>query len=795
MNTQIKKVAVLGSGVMGSRLACHFAGIGIPVLLLDIVSPDAKEGATKTERNKLVNTALQTAIKSNPSPVYTSEAIKKISTGNFEDDLPKIKDCDWIIEAVVEKLHIKQQLFEKVEQFRKPGTLISSNTSGIPIHMMVEGRSEDFQQHFCGTHFFNPPRYLRLLEIIPTVHTAPWVIDFFMQYGDLFLGKTTVLCKDKPGFIANRIGTYSIMSMFAAMEKMELSIDEVDALTGPVLGRPKSATFRTADVVGIDTLVHVAKGLFEHCRNDESREQFRIPSWLQTMMDNQWLGDKTRQGFFKKTKTASGEKEILTLDLKTMEYGPRKKTKFAALDAAKPIEDLGTRIKTLCSFPDRAGDFYRSFHYDLFAYVSNRVPEISSSLHSIDDALKAGFGWEIGAFETWDLLGVEHTINEMKKAGHAVAPWVDEMLEAGHTSFFTITDGKRYVYSPLTKSVHPVYPPDRENAFIVMKNFSGQTIWKNDACRAYHLGDDVLGLEWYTKMGSIGGEVLEGIQTSIDIAEEKYKGLVIANEGINFSAGANVGMIFMFAMEQKFHELDSAIGMFQQTLMRARYSSIPVVVAPHALSLGGACELSLHADKICAAAETYIGLVELGIGLIPGGGGTKEFVLRAADEMHADEPETITLKNRFTTIATAKVSTSAAEAYSLGILRRGLDEVVMNQGRRISKAKNSVIELYEAGYVMPLQRNDIKVLGRSGLGALLAGVHGMEQAGYATAHDALVARKLAYVMCGGDLSAPALVTEQYLLDLEREAFLSLCGERKTLERIQSVLTAGRPIRN
>ena len=427
--------------------------------------------------------------------------------------------------------------------------------------------------------------------------------------------------------------------------------------------------------------------------------------------------------------------------------------------------------------------------------MSNRVPEISSSLHSIDDALKAGFGWEIGAFETWDLLGVEHTLNEMKKAGHAVASWVDEMLEAGHTSFFTITDGKRSVYSPLTKSVHPVYPPDRENAFIVMKNFSGQTIWKNDACRAYHLGDDVLGLEWYTKMGSIGGEVLEGIQTSIGIAEEKYKGLVIANEGINFSAGANVGMIFMFAMEQKFHELDSAIGMFQQTLMRARYSSIPVVVAPHALSLGGACELSLHADKICAAAETYIGLVELGIGLIPGGGGTKEFVLRAADEMHADEPETITLKNRFTTIATAKVSTSAAEAYSLGILRRGLDEVVMNQGRRISKAKNSVIELYEAGYVMPLQRNDIKVLGRSGLGALLAGVHGMEQAGYATAHDALVARKLAYVMCGGDLSAPALVTEQYLLDLEREAFLSLCGERKTLERIQSVLTAGRPIRN
>ena len=409
--------------------------------------------------------------------------------------------------------------------------------------------------------------------------------------------------------------------------------------------------------------------------------------------------------------------------------------------------------------------------------------------------MKAGFGWEIGVFETWDLLGVEKTLAEMKKAGYSVAPWVSAMLEAGHSSFFTVTDGKRFVYSPLTKSVDPVYAAGRESAFIVMRNFEGKSIWKNSACRTYHLGDDVVGLEWYTKMGSIGGEVLEGIQKSVGIAEEKYKGLVIANEGNNFSAGANVGMIFMFAVEQQFEELDMAIRTFQQTMMRARYSSVPVVVAPHGLSLGGACELSLHADKICAAAETYVGLVELGVGLIPGGGGTKEFVLRAADEMHADEPETITLKNRFITIATAKVSTSAAEAYPLGILRKGRDEVIMNQDRRISAAKHSVIELYNNGYVMPLQRNDIKVLGRSGLGALLAGVYGMEQGGYATAHDALVARKLAYVMCGGDLSAPTLVTEQYLLDLEREAFLSLCGEKKTLERIQSVLTAGRPVRN
>ena len=795
MNPTIKKVAILGSGVMGSRIACHFAGIGVPVLLLDIVSPDTKPGAAKAERNKLVNSALQTAIKSSPSPVYTKDVPQKITTGNFEDDLSAISTCDWIIEAIVEKLPIKQQLFARVEQFRKPGTLVSSNTSGIPIHLMAEGRSVDFQQHFCGTHFFNPPRYLRLLEIIPTAKTEKWVVDFLIQYGDLFLGKTTVLCKDTPGFIANRIGLYSIMALLGTMEKMGLTVDEVEALTGPIIGRPKSATFRTADVVGIDTLVHVARGLFENCPHDEAREQFRIPGWLQQMVDNNWLGDKSGQGFFKKTKTASGEKEILTLDLKTMEYGPRKKAKFAAIDAAKPIEALATRIKTVCAFPDRAGDFYRSFHCNLFAYISNRVPEISGSLQSIDDAMKAGFGWEIGAFETWDLLGVEETVNEMKKAGYAVAPWVEEMIAAGFKTFFTIKEGKRFVYSPLTGGLQAVYNAAQEKAFIVMKNFSGQTIWKNNVCRTYHLGDDVLGLEWYTKMGSIGGEVLEGIQKSIAVAEEKYKGLVIANEGNHFSAGANVGMIFMFAVEQEFDELDMAIRMFQQTMMRARYSSVPVVVAPHGLSLGGACELSLHADKICAAAETYLGLVELGVGLIPGGGGTKEFVLRAADEMHEDEPETITLKNRFITIATAKVATAAAEAYPMGILRKGRDEVLMNQDRRISAAKRSVIDLYDNGYVIPQQRSDIKVLGRTGLGALLAGVHGMEQGGYATAHDALVARKLAYVMCGGDLSEPALVSEQYLLDLEREAFLSLCGERKTLERIQSVLTAGRPIRN
>lgn len=797
----IKKVAVLGSGVMGSRIACHFAGIGVQVLLLDMVPKDAAESNNKAARNKLVNDALQAAIKSNPSPVYTKDVVKKITTGNFTDNMKDIAGYDWIIEVVVERLDIKQQIFTEVEKYRTPGTLITSNTSGIPIHLMAEGRSDDFKKHFCGTHFFNPPRYLRLLEIIPTPYTDAAVIDFLMQYGDLYLGKTTVLCKDTPAFIANRIGVYGIMAIFGLVDKLGLTIDEVDALTGPIIGRPKSATFRTADVVGIDTLVKVAKGVYENCPNDEHRDTFIIPAWLDKMVANNWLGDKTKQGFFRKGIKASptggglegaGEKEIYTLDLKTFEYKPRSKPKFATVETAKPIDDLKTRLKALCAGTDKAGEFYRHFHYGLFSYISHRIPEISNEIYRVDDAMMAGFGWEIGAFESWDVLGAEGTVKKMKEAGYTVAPWVNEMLEAGIKTFYKVENGKRLYYDVTSKSYKPLPGGD---AFIVMKNFENQTVWKNSACRLYHLGDDVLGLEWYTKMGSIGGEVLEGIQKSIAKAEEKYKGLVIANEGANFSAGANVGMIFMLAVEQEYDELDMAVRLFQNTMMRARYSAVPVVVAPHALTLGGACELSLHSDKVCAAAETYIGLVELGVGLIPGGGGTKEFVVRAADEMHEDEPETITLKNRFLTIATAKVATSAPEAFELGILRKGRDEVVLNQSRRIAEAKKSVIELFDSGYVTPVQRKDVKVLGRSALGALYAGINGMWRAGYATDHDVVVAKKLGYVMCGGDLSEPTLVSEQYLLDLEREAFLSLCGEKKTLERIQSVLKVGKPVRN
>jgi 3-hydroxyacyl-CoA dehydrogenase len=788
----IKKVAVLGSGVMGSRIACHFAGIGLEVLLLDIVPKEAVESKKPAERNKLVNDALATAIKSNPSPVYHKSVYKSIVTGNFDDDMKKIADYDWVIEVVVERLDIKQKTFEQVEKYRKPGTLITSNTSGIPIHMMTDGRSDDFKKHFCGTHFFNPPRYLRLLEIIPTPFTDPEIVDFLMKYGDLYLGKTTVLCKDTPAFIANRIGVYGIMALFGLVDKMGLSIDEVDALTGPVIGRPKSATFRTADVVGIDTLIKVAKGVADNCPGDEARAAFAIPAWLDKMAGNNWLGDKTGQGFFKKTKGSGGEKEILTLNLQTMEYGPRIKPKFATLETAKPIDDLPARLKMLCAGTDKASEFYRHFHYGLFSYISHRIPEISDELYRVDDAMMAGFGWEIGAFESWDVLGVEKIVIAMKAAGYKVAAWVDEMITAGNKSFYKIEAGKRFCYDPATKSYKALPGAD---AFVVMSNYTDKLVWKNTSCRLYNLGDDVLGLQWFTKMGSIGGDVLAGIQTAIEKAEKGYKGLVIANEGANFSAGANVGMIFMLAIEQDYDEIDMAIRMFQNTIMRVRYSSIPVVVAPHGLALGGACEMSLHADKVVPAAETYTGLVEVGIGVIPGGAGTKEFVLRACDEMHEDEPETITLKNRFLSIATAKVATSAHEAFDMGIYRKGLDEVSMNLGRRIAEAKKSVLEIYDAGYTMPVQRKDIKVLGRSALGALYAGINGMWRAKYATDHDVTVAKKLAYVMCGGDLSEPQLVSEQYLLDLEREAFLSLCGEKKTLERIQSVLKSGKPVRN
>lgn len=790
MNRSIKKVAVLGSGVMGSRIACHYANIGVQVLLLDIVPKDA--AADKKSRNKIVNDALDFALKSNPSPIYRKAFAKRITTGNFDDDMKDIASCDWIIEVVIERLDIKKQVFEQVEKYRKPGTLITSNTSGIPIHLMNEGRSEDFQKHFCGTHFFNPPRYLKLLEIIPTPKTSPEVVSFLMNYGELYLGKTTVLCKDTPAFIANRIGVFGIMSLFHLVEKMNLTVEEVDKLTGPVLGRPKSATFRTCDVVGLDTLVHVANGVAQSCPKDEAIEYFKIPGFISKMVENKWLGSKTEQGFFKKVKTG-GKSEIHALDLKTLEYKPSQKAKFATLETTKSIDNLKDRVKVLAAGKDKAGEFYRTTFYALFQYVSNRIPEITDELYKIDDAMKAGFAWELGPFEYWDALGFAETVKAMEAAGVKPAAWVNEMLAAGNTSFYKVENGSRKYYDIPSKSYKVI--PGTES-FILLDNIRGnKTVWKNSGATVTDIGDGIINLEWNTKMNSIGAEVIEGITKAIEIGEKDFRGLVISNEGANFSAGANVGMIFMMAVEQEYDELNFAIKTFQNTMMRVRYSSIPVVVAPHNLALGGACEMSLHSDKVVAHAETYMGLVEFGVGLIPGGGGTKEFAVRLSDELQEGDIELNNFRDRFLTIGQAKVATSAHEAFDLGYLRKGKDVVVVSRNRLLTEAKANCLELANEGYTRPAERKDIRVLGKQALGLAYLGANSMLVGNYISEHDVKISQKLAWVLCGGDLSQPTLVSEQYLLDLEREAFLSLCGERKTLERLQSIITGGKILRN
>lgn len=801
MKRSINKVAVLGSGIMGSRIACHFANIGVEVLLLDIapkdLSPEEQAKGLALDnpavKNRIVNTALQTAVKTNPSPVYTKKALNKIKTGNFDDDMPKIAGYDWVIEVVVENLDIKKKVFEQVEQFRKPGTLITSNTSGIPIHLMAEGRSEDFKSHFCGTHFFNPPRYLKLLEIIPTPYTQSEIVDFLMHYGDKFLGKTTVLCKDTPAFIANRVGVYSIMALLHLVEKLDLTVEEVDKFTGPALGRPKSATFRTSDVVGLDTMIKVAKGLYDNCPDDKAHDLFKLPAYVQKMEENKWLGDKTKQGFYKKTKTADGKTEILALDLKTLEYKPQQKVKSATLEMTKPVENLRERMKIFAKGKDKAGELFRHSSFGLFEYVSDRIPEISDELYRIDDAMRAGFGWELGPFELWDAVGVKEGLEGMEQYGNKAAAWVQEMLDAGNTSFYKVENGVKKYYDIPSKSYKALPGTDE---FIILDNLrENKTLWKNSGVSIIDLGDGILNVEFHTKMNTIGGDVISGINKAIDMAEKDYRGLVIGNDGANFSAGANVGMIFMMAVEQEWDELNMAIRMFQNTSMRIRYSSIPVVVAPHNLTLGGGCEFSLHADHVQLSAETYMGLVEFGVGVIPGGGGTKEFALRASDEYKDDQIVQNALKDRFLTIGMAKVSTSGYEAYELGYLQKDKFSISMNRNRLLADAKAKAIELADAGYTKPVQRNDIKVLGKQGLGIVYAGANSMYAGHFISEHDKKISEKLGYVMCGGDLSSPTEVNEQYLLDLEREAFLSLAGERKSLERIQSIITKGKPLRN
>ena len=797
MKRRIKHVTVLGSGIMGSGIAAHFANIGVEVSLLDIVpfeltEAEQKKGLTKDDkavRNRIATENFEKLKKASPALLYSPKFADRIKVGNFDDDLQKIKNTDWIIEVVVERLDIKKSVYEKIEQYRKPGTLISSNTSGIPIQFLTEGRSEDFKQYFAGTHFFNPVRYLPLLEIIPTKDTLPEVIDFYMSYGAKFLGKTTVLAKDTPAFIANRIGVFGIMNIFNTIQKLGLNISDVDKLTGPVIGRPKSATFRTADVVGLDTLVHVANGVRESgVEQDLFKDQFAMPSYIEFLMENKFLGSKSGQGFFKKIKGDDGKSEILRLNLDTNEYEPQGKVSFPTLELTKNIDKPIDRFKVLIGGKDKAGEFYRASFGAMFAYVSHKVPEISDDIYKIDDAMKAGFGWENGPFEIWDAIGIQKGIELAKEAGFEVSDWVKnvesfyQVSEEGQTTYFEKESGN---YSKI---------PGKD-AFIILDNLrKNKTLWSNSGASIIDLGDGIINFEIRSKMNSLGGEVLDGLNRAIDLAEKEYDGLVIANQGTNFSVGANLAMIMMMAIEQDWDDLNMAIAYFQKSMMRVRYSSIPVIVAPHQMALGGGCEMTMHADRVVAAAETYIGLVEVGVGVIPGGGGTKEFTLRTSRDFHNDDVKTNRLRDAFMNIAMGKVATSAYEAFDMGILEEHKDIVAVNRNTQIAEAKQVARLMADHGYTQPIEQK-VKVLGKDALGMFYVGTDQMLTGNYISEHDKKIADKLANVMVGGNLSEPTLVTEQYLLNLERETFLQLCGERKTLERIQYMLQKGKPLRN
>ena len=786
---------------MGSGIAAHFANIGVEVLLLDIVpfeltEAEQKKGLTledKVVRNRIATENLVKLKKSSPALLYSPKFADRISVGNFDDDLKKIKDTDWIIEVVVERLDIKKSVYEKIEQFRKPGTLVSSNTSGIPINQLVDGRSDDFKKYFAGTHFFNPVRYLPLLEIIPTQHTDKDVVDFYMSYGAKFLGKTTVEAKDTPAFIANRIGVFGIMNIFNTIQKLGLNISDVDKLTGPVIGRPKSATFRTADVVGLDTLVHVANGVFNSgIEQDMFKDQFAMPDYINFLMENKFLGSKSGQGFFKKIKNADGSSEILRLNLDTKEYESQGKVGFATLELTKMIDKPIDRFKVLIGGKDKAGEFYRASFGAMFAYVSHKVPEISDDIYKIDDAMKTGFGWENGPFEIWDAVGVQKGIDLAKEAGYEVSDWAKELATKGETFYKVSEEGQTTFYDKSSGNFSTIPGKD---AFIILDNLrKNKTLWSNSGAAIIDLGDGIINFEIRSKMNSLGGEVLDGLNRAIDLAEKEYDGLVVANQGTNFSVGANLAMIMMMAIEQDWDDLNMAIAYFQKSMMRVRYSSIPVVVAPHQMTLGGGCEMTMHADRVVAAAETYIGLVEVGVGVIPGGGGTKEMTLRTSREFQNDDVKTNRLRDAFMNIAMGKVATSAYEAFDMGILEQHKDIVAVNRNTQISQAKNVALLLAEQGYTQPIEQS-VKVLGKEALGMFYVGTDQMLAGKFISEHDKKIADKLANVMVGGNLSEPTVVTEQYLLNLERETFLQLCGERKTLERIQYMLQKGKPLRN
>lgn len=797
---RIKKAAVLGSGVMGSGIAAHFANIGLEVLLLDIVPRNLPEDKQNDPiaRNSIAAGNLKKALKGKPAPFYSKDFASRITVGNFEDDMKQLKDCDWVIEVVIENLEIKKKVFEQVEQHRKAGALVTSNTSSIPIHLMTEGRSEDFKQHFCGTHFFNPVRYMRLFEVIPTADTAPEVVDFLMHYGDVYLGKQTVLCKDTPAFIANRIGVYSGVRLLELTEKHGLTIEEVDALTGPAIARPKTGTFRLQDLVGLDTNEKVVNFVKSAAPNDEYIKTIKDKpnsKYIDFLLENNFLGDKTGQGFYKKTneRDEKGRRVILALNLETLEYAPSQRPKMASLKAAKQIDSPTHRVRAMLEAEDKGGAFLRAYFAGLFAYASNRIPEITDNLYSMDDAMRTGYAWDLGTFEYWDAIGIQKGLELAEQHGEVVADWVKTMVAEGNHTFYKRESGKQLYYDISTKSYKEI---PGTSAFIILDNYRDQApVFKNSEVALHDIGDGVLNLEFRSKANSMGEGVLKGIHKAIEIAEEgQWQGLVIGNNAKNFSVGANLMMMAQLAYQQEWDELNMAINLFQQTTMRCRYSSIPVVAATQGYVFGGGCETVMHCDASAIAAESYIGLVEVGVGILPAGGGTKEFALRASDSFTNGDVMIPKIIEIFRNIATAAVATSAHEAFDKGYLLDTKDEVVLNVQRNIAEAKKKVLELAD-NYTQPIQRDDITVLGRTGIAALYAAANELYRGKYASEHDIVIARKIAYVLCGGDLTGIQKVNEQYLLDLEREAMLSLVGTQKTMERIQHMLTTNKPLRN
>jgi 3-hydroxyacyl-CoA dehydrogenase len=804
MSQRIQKTVVLGAGTMGARIAAHFANAGLPCLLLDIVPKDA----TPSDRNKIVAAGLEAAKKTKPAAFFTPALAEKIAIGNFDDDLARIADADWIVEAVAENLEIKRGLLSKVAQYRKPGSIVTTNTSGLPVHLIADGLPEEFQQHWAGTHFFNPPRYMKLVELIAGPNTSAEVLETLSDFCDRRLGKGVVKAKDTPNFIANRIGTYSMLNALRLMSKLGMTVEEVDACTGPAVGWPKSATFRTADIVGLDVLMHVVKNIYETVPNDESREAYRVPALVEEMAKRNWLGDKTGHGFYKRVKGGEGEREILTLDVHTMEYRERLKARFGSIEAGKAIEDTRERLRALVGplfegqKTDKAQQFIWGGLSEMCLYAGRRMPEISDHIVDVDRAMRWGFAWELGPFEVVDAIGLPAFAEQIKKEGRTLPPIFEKALANGRKSFYETQKGETSVFDLASGSLEKVEEPA---GILILKSLkeAGREVERNSGASLIDLGDGVICCEFHSKMNAIGADLMAMIHKGLKRLETGFDAMVIANQATNFSVGANLMLVLVGAQEQEWDELHMAVKQFQNVNLAIKYAPKPVVSAPQGMALGGGCEISLHAAKIHAAAEAYIGLVETGVGLIPGGGGTKEMLIHANENAASGDDLDLfhTLRPIFENIAMAKVGTSAEECRDLGYLRRS-DAASMNRERLVAEAKQTALSLARGGWKPAAsswqegaKNSQIKVLGEGFLAAAKMAIHLMVRGGYASEYDAHVARKLANILAGGALSAPQMVSEQYVLDLEREAFVSLCGEKKTQERIAHTLKTGKPLRN